>query len=138
MVPQVVGAGYSISERTGDLATIVKLLRVAMLVPMVFVIMLAFRHHHAAAGGPKVQFPFFLAAFIVLAAVNSLGLVPDFVSAAGGTISRWCLVIAIAAVGAKTALRDFAKVGWTPVALMLVETAVIGVFVLAIYLFAMR
>ena len=32
-VPQVVGAGFSMSRETGDVATIVKLLRVAMLLP---------------------------------------------------------------------------------------------------------
>ena len=39
-VAQVVGAGYSISNETGDTATYVKLLRVAMLVPVVFSIAL--------------------------------------------------------------------------------------------------
>ena len=34
-VAQVVGAGYSVSSETGDLATVVKLLRVAMLVSVV-------------------------------------------------------------------------------------------------------
>ena len=37
-VAQVVGAGYSISNETGDIATYVKLLRVAMLLPAVFAI----------------------------------------------------------------------------------------------------
>jgi len=37
-VAQVVGAGYSVSTETGDLGTFVKLLRVAMLVPVVLVI----------------------------------------------------------------------------------------------------
>ena len=37
-VAQVVGAGYMISNETGDIATYVKLLRVAMLLPAVFAI----------------------------------------------------------------------------------------------------
>ena len=37
-VAQVVGAGYSVSPETGDVATIIKLLRVALLVPAVLVI----------------------------------------------------------------------------------------------------
>ena len=37
-VAQVVGAGYTISNETGDIATYVKLLRVAMLLPAVFAI----------------------------------------------------------------------------------------------------
>ena len=41
-VAQVVGAGYGMSAATGDVATLVKLLRVAMLVPViVFAVMLA-------------------------------------------------------------------------------------------------
>ena len=39
---QVVGAGYSLSTETGDAATLVKLMRVAMLLP---VIVLAAMHH---------------------------------------------------------------------------------------------
>ena len=40
-VAQVVGAGYSLSTQTGDVATVVKLMRVAMLVPViVFAVML--------------------------------------------------------------------------------------------------
>ena len=40
-VAQVVGAGYSMSQETGDVATLVKLMRVAMLLPViVFAVML--------------------------------------------------------------------------------------------------
>ena len=34
-VAQVIGAGYGMSKETGDVATIVKLLRVAMLLPVI-------------------------------------------------------------------------------------------------------
>lgn len=36
-VAQVVGAGFSVSEETGDVATVVKLIRVAMLAPVILV-----------------------------------------------------------------------------------------------------
>ena len=41
-VAQVVGAGYSVSGQTGDVATIVKLARVAMLVPVILILWLGF------------------------------------------------------------------------------------------------
>lgn len=130
-VAQVVGAGYSVSDRAGDLATIVKLLRVAMLVPMVMAIMFVFRHR---VSGNKARFPGFLFAFIGLAALNSFGLIPDVVTAAGNSLSRACLVTAIAAVGMQTALRELARVGWSPVVLMLAETAFIAALVLTGYM----
>jgi hypothetical protein len=37
--------------------------------------------------------------------------------------SRWALVTAIAALGMKTSFKDLAKVGWKPIALMVLETA---------------
>ena len=49
-VAQVVGAGYIISPETGDIATYVKLLRVAMLLPSVFVISMLVSRNGGAAG----------------------------------------------------------------------------------------
>lgn len=130
-VAQVVGAGYSVSDRAGDLATIVKLLRVAMLVPMVVAIMYLFRHR---ASGGTAKFPGFLFVFIGLAALNSFGLVPEVLTNFGNSLSRACLVTAIAAVGMQTALREVARVGWPPVMLMLAETAFIAALVLTGYM----
>lgn len=131
-VAQVVGAGYSVSDRAGDLATIVKLLRVAMLVPMVLAIMLLFRHR-VANPGDTAKFPGFLIAFVALAALSSAEMMPAFVVDAGNALSRGCLVTAIAAVGMQTQLREVARMGWPPVMLMLAESAFIAVFVLTGY-----
>ncbi len=133
-VAQVVGAGYSISDPAGDVATLVKLLRVAMLAPIVFVVMVMFRKRATVNSG-GTSFPAFLWVFIVLAAINSFGLIPTVAIDAGSTLSRWCLVVAISAVGMKTALREIAEVGWSPVLLMLAETVFIAVLVLGGYLF---
>ena len=46
------------------------------------------------------------------------------------SVSSWCLVTAIAALGMKTSLRDLLDVGWKPVGLMLAETIWIAGFVL--------
>jgi uncharacterized integral membrane protein (TIGR00698 family) len=123
-VAQVVGAGYSISPETGDVATYVKLLRVSMLLPVVFTI--AFVVSRRATGdqrSAKVKFPLFLVGFAVLVALNSSGLLPRMATDLANDISRWCLVTAIAALGMKTSFKDLAAVGWKPIALMVLETA---------------
>jgi uncharacterized integral membrane protein (TIGR00698 family) len=132
-VAQVVGAGYSVSAQAGDTATIVKLFRVALLLPAVFVISFLFRNH-ASAGAKDERpplLPSFLVAFAVLVAINSTGKVPAAVTAALQEASRWCLVLAIAALGTRTSLGDLAKVGWKPVALIVGETVFVGLLVLA-------
>ena len=136
-VAQVVGAGYSMSQQTGDVATFVKLMRVAMLVPViVFAAMLTrarASEGSAAAAGPRPPLlPWFAVAFAALVAINSTGWVPMVVAAGGSDISRWCLVAAIAAIGMKTQLKELASVGLKPVLLMLAETVFLACLVLAL------
>jgi uncharacterized integral membrane protein (TIGR00698 family) len=131
-VAQVVGAGYSVSDRAGDLATIVKLLRVAMLVPMALAIMLMFRQR-VANPGDTARFPGFLLVFVALAALSSAEIVPAALIEVGNTLSRACLVVAIAAVGAQTQLREVARLGWRPVIVMLAESLFIAAIVLTAY-----
>lgn len=121
-VAQVVGAGYSMSRETGDVATLVKLLRVAMLVPVIFVTSLVLRMQRSEGGAKVPLLPGFIVAFVVLVGINSTGWVPADVSRFASELSRWCLVVAIAAIGIKTQLKDVATVGLRPVVLMVVET----------------
>ncbi|MFN9164063.1 MAG: YeiH family protein [Alphaproteobacteria bacterium] len=131
-VAQVVGAGYMISPEAGDVATYVKMLRVAMLLPVVVVLLFLFSERSTLGDrkGPPLV-PTFLAGFVLLVCLNSLGLVPAPVASAMNDVSRWCLVTAIAALGMKTSFRKLAAVGWRPVALMVAETAWIALVVLA-------
>ena len=132
-VAQVVGAGYSISTTTGDVATYVKLLRVAMLLPVVFgIAFVVSRAARDGKSGAKVSFPFFLVAFAALVVLNSFGALPGFALAAANEASRWCLVVAIAALGMKTSFQKLAAVGWKPIGLMVAETLWLAVLVLAI------
>jgi uncharacterized integral membrane protein (TIGR00698 family) len=132
-VAQVVGAGYSISDEAGDTATIVKLFRVALLLPAVLAISFLFRTRHEAGAGASRPplLPMFLVAFAGLVVINSTGWVPRSVNTGLQEASRWCLVTAIAALGTKTSLGDLARVGWRPIAVIVAETLVVATFVLA-------
>ena len=136
-VAQVVGAGYSVSEPTGDLATVMKLLRVAAMVPAVAVISMAcpLRAYadpaEAAASRRRLpRLPWFLVGFALLAAANSAGWIPAAASSALGDASRYALVAAIAALGMKTSLQKMVEVGWRPAALIVAETLFIAGLVL--------
>ncbi|ACL62489.1 YeiH family protein [Methylobacterium nodulans] len=134
-VAQVVGAGYSVSPETGDIATIIKLLRVALLVPAVLSISILTSRIQAGAGPaakPPALVPSFLVAFIVIVILNSFHFIPPIVQSTLSDLSRWCIVIAIAALGAKTSLAALAQVGHRAMALMVAETAFIALFVLVL------
>jgi uncharacterized integral membrane protein (TIGR00698 family) len=132
-VAQVVGAGYGMSKDTGDVATVVKLMRVAMLLPVIVFAVMCARALGKGAGGPRPPLlPWFAVAFAVLVAINSTGWLPEMVTTAGSDFSRWCLVAAIAGIGMKTQLRDLATVGLKPVVLMLGETTFLALLALAL------
>ena len=73
----------------------------------------------------------FLLGFAALVAINSLGYLPKVAVDAAGELSRWCLVVAIAALGMKTTFKALIAAGWRPVAVMVAETLWIGGLVLA-------
>ncbi|MEQ8310293.1 MAG: putative sulfate exporter family transporter [Sphingopyxis sp.] len=130
-VAQVVGAGYAISPDAGDTATIVKLLRVAMLLPVILVAGQISRREAGAAGTERPSLlPWFVVAFVALVALNSFVALPAAVTEAGKLLSSWFLVTAIAAIGMKTRLGDLVQVGWQPVALMVGETVLLAAMVL--------
>jgi uncharacterized integral membrane protein (TIGR00698 family) len=134
-VAQVVGAGYGVSDEAGDAATLIKLLRVCMLLPVIFVTSLVLRMKSTgqAAGSPVL--PGFALAFAALVLINSTGFVPAPVQSAAGEVSRWCLVTAIGAIGMKTQLKDVMTVGMKPIAMMVGETLFLMLAVIAMLAF---
>ena len=129
-VAQVVGAGYSISQDAGDTATIVKLLRVAMLLPVCLVIGLALHVRGSDAAHAAPVLPWFAVVFAILVGVASTGWIPQPVIDAGSTFSRWCLVTAISAIGMKTSLKSLVDMGLKPVMLIVAETLFLAGFVI--------
>ncbi|MEO1317564.1 MAG: YeiH family protein [Pseudomonadota bacterium] len=133
-VAQVVGAGFSVSEETGETATLVKLIRVTLLAPVVLIFALAIRTsgQETGAGGARPPLiPGFVAAFLVFATLNSVGVLPQVAIDILSDLSRWALLVAIAAVGMKTSLRRILEVGGQAIILIVAETVFIAALILA-------
>ncbi|MGE8320915.1 MAG: YeiH family protein [Comamonas sp.] len=132
-VAQVVGAGYGMSQEVGDTATLVKLMRVALLLPVILFAVVYTRATGKASGDARPPLlPWFAVAFALLVAINSTGWLPKVVSQAGSSLSGWFLVAAMAGIGMKTQLRELVTVGIKPVLLMVGETAFLAMLVLAL------
>lgn len=131
-VAQVVAAGMILGPQAADTATVVKLFRVMLLMPVVMVIAFIYREHQPADGkdvsAPLI--PGFLLAFIVMMLLSSSGIVPANAVQWATDASRICLVLAISAAGIKTSVEDLLKLGWQPMLMFVGETVFIGVSVL--------
>jgi uncharacterized integral membrane protein (TIGR00698 family) len=136
-VAQVVGAGYSISPEAGDVATYIKLLRVALLMPIVMMVFFVFKEKNSKmSGGVSAFIPGFLIMFFVLAFLKNVGVLPPWLIDIIRSLSSYLLVIAIAAIGVKTSLKQVLSVGWRPVALMASETLFLaGLIIIGIMFF---
>lgn len=136
-VAQVVGAGYSVSEQTGELATLTKLVRVAMLMPVVVCMMYVIKYFHSssAATSDVPAVPTFLLVFVVLMLINSFVAIPEVITNVCDSLSRFFLVAAITAIGMKSNLGKLVEVGIKPILLMVIETLWIGTIILVFVMY---
>lgn len=115
-----------------------RLMRVAMLVPVIVFAVMYVRSREGLTGpasGPRPPLlPGFAVGFAILVAVNSTGWLPKPLTSAGSELSRWCLVASIAGIGMKTQLKELVAVGIKPVLLMVGGT----VFLVALALVLLR
>lgn len=132
-VAQVVGAGYSVSPEAGDAAVLTKMLRVAMLLPVVVVLTMLVRHRFGTEGAGRNEplFPPFLVVFVLLVAAGTAGFIPEPAANAMNSVARACLVVAIAAVGLKTSPLEMKRVGGRAIALLAVEALFLAALVVA-------
>lgn len=136
-VSQAVGAGYAVSDGTGDIALLLKMVRVSALLPLVLLVSLMMKRHVGGAENGKASrfntyFPPFLLVFAALAVVNFLGFVPEIAAETGDRVARYFLITSLIAIGIKTNLRDVIKVGVKP----LITMAAASIFMLATALVA--
>lgn len=119
----VVASGYAFSEAAGDFATMVKLTRTIAIIPTVLVFAyigtrIKRKELQTASGGKKVNIlnviPWFIAGFLALAVLNSVGCIPMEVSGVMKSASKFLMVTALAAIGLGTSITDFKKAGLAP------------------------
>lgn len=113
-VAQAAGAGYLVSDTAGDIATLTKLLRVALLAPLVLLLGALLNRNSTG----KAEYPWFLLGFVTLFGMNSLGWLPDDVRHALSSTSQACLLVTMAALGMRTSLPSLITQGWKPFALL--------------------
>ncbi|MBT3439855.1 MAG: putative sulfate exporter family transporter, partial [Gammaproteobacteria bacterium] len=132
-VAQVVGAGYAVSNETGDVATFIKLLRISMLPFIVIIIALLLKGDDELGTISPKAFPWFALGFALCLIVNSIGFIPEMITRFLADVSQWFLVFAIAGLGVSTSLKSMMELGGKSIALMVLQTvALLGIAILAV------
>ncbi len=131
----VVAAGFAYGKEAGQHATIVKLTRATLILPIVAAI--ALLHARAKRGaGTRVPWrrivPWFILWFLAAALVNSSGIVPPAWHDGIATAAVFLISVALAAIGLQTELARLVRTGARPLALGFVLWVAVAVSSLAI------
>ena len=123
-VPQVLAATFPVGVLSTQVGTLVKLVRVLMLGPVVLLISVFVRRSNHLVGGPTADqsviqkphsslslLPWFIIAFLVLAAGRSLGLIPERVLLPTIWASGTLTIVSMAALGLSVDLKVLGRVG---------------------------
>jgi uncharacterized integral membrane protein (TIGR00698 family) len=109
----VVAAGFSFSNAAGNFATIVKLTRSLMIVPVTLA--LAFITVRNTQGQQNFSFvkvfPWFVLGFLAAAVLNSLGWIPVTITNTLAQTGKFLIIMAMAAIGLNTSVQAFIKAG---------------------------
>lgn len=133
----VVAAGFSFSNVAGNFATVVKLTRSLMIVPVTLA--LAF----ITARDPQEQqnfklakvFPWFILGFLAAAILNSLGWLPSLITTNLALTGKFLIIMAMAAIGLNTSVQAFIKAGPRAVLLGAATWSAVAISSLAIQMF---
>lgn len=134
----VVAAGYSYSPAAGDYATIVKLTRATLIIPICLALAMiqAWRHKRRGGGDFKLSriFPWFILWFVVASAVRTLGWIPEPWLAPLHLMAEFLIIVALTAIGLSADLRRMVSTGFRPIALGLGVWATVAVSSLLVQL----
>lgn len=155
--PQVIASGFAFSEHAGETATVVKLARVCLLAPVVFLVGLWYARRRPGVTAHQIRyrnlFPMFVVGFLLMALARSLGLLPALTIQLGDgstfgahdwtiqlpyvaqRISEFCIVTSMAAVGLETKFSALRRTGVKPFFAGLIASVVIAVALLLLLRF---
>lgn len=150
--PQVIAAGFAYSAKAGGTATIVKLARVCLLAPVVFIV--GWLHAQGEPGAHHVKkkvnylrlFPMFVFGFLAMALLRTNNWLPELhftdpvffshgqhaaqLADTFDQISKYCIVISMAGVGLETKFVAMKQTGLKPFLASLITALVVTVLVL--------
>jgi uncharacterized integral membrane protein (TIGR00698 family) len=131
---QVVAAGAAYGPAALDVAAVVKLIRNALMAPLLMFIAWGWTTYGDQAGDAVARarptlrraIPPFVLGFLALAALRSIGVIGPEVAGVFDTIARTLILVALAGIGASTRFRELRETSWRPLAIGLGVAIVVG------------
>jgi uncharacterized integral membrane protein (TIGR00698 family) len=127
---QVVAASSAYSPGAFEVATVVKLIRNALMAPLLLGVAWAWSRRTGSAGdtraGLRRAVPVFVLGFLALSALRSAGAIDAALATNLETVARALILVALAAVGLNVRLEDLRAVGARPLLVGLGAALIVG------------
>ena len=120
---QVVATGFIFSEAAGQVATMIKLTRNVLMIPVIVLIGYYYNTRQLAGNtgqagekeyNIKEIFPNFILGFLALIIINSLGLIPAGIGSVISPVSRFLILLALSGIGLGVDWTELKNVGGSP------------------------
>ncbi len=134
----VVAASYAFSDAAGGFATIVKLTRSLMIVPVTLVLAIGYARMNKGDNLFSIVkvFPWFVVGFLAAAVLRSLGVIPTEIAQGLIWTGKFLIMAAMAAIGLNTNIQKFITAGPRALALGGFTWLAVMLSSLAVQLFA--
>ena len=106
----VVGAAMSYGDEALKIATTLKLSRTLWIIPVALFAAFWFK-----SKGEKITIPYFIGGFVLAIAINSSGVLPEYIISFIFLISKRLLVSALFLIGANLSINDLKTIGFKPI-----------------------
>lgn len=129
-VAQVVAAGFAVSNQVGASATVVKLTRVLLIIPVTIFLSIREAKKEKADGFSlkNITIPWFVLMFLGVIVINSMGIVPQNVSKELIVLDNYLMAAAMVGLGLETSIAGMKKVGINPIYLGAFSSLFISAF----------
>ncbi len=128
---QVVAASSAYSAGAFEVATVVKLIRNALMAPLILGIAWVWSRRTGEAGDTRVglrrAIPLFVFGFLGMAALTSIGVIGPQAALTFETVARMLILVALAAVGLSVRVDDLRSMGSRPLLVGLGAALIIGI-----------
>lgn len=132
-VAQVVAAGFAVSETTGQFATVVKLSRVILIIPITILLgYFVYKNGDKKKANISQIMPWFVLGFLATIIINSLNILPNTLVNNIVVLDSFLLTMAMAGMGLVTNFKNISKVGKSAFNAGLLVTLFITIFGLVI------
>ena len=125
-VGQVTAAGYILEDIVGEHATLIKMIRILMLAPFLFLLSLALARKNKTNLKIKSIFyvPNFIVGFIALSILVTMGVLPDYIIEIFKYFSKIFLIIAMAGIGLSISFQSIKSFGLKPLFVCLISFSI--------------